>query len=184
MQTGDIPAEIRSGEFGDATAIQDYRFERLGEVLVERVIWRMSAPAQRRGQVVVSGPGYVWFRFWVLAHDQVLERYYGEQGQLIGTQIDVCMPPTGDERDWRAKDLYLDIWVTPDGRVTLSGETSFDQAAQQGRLSQQEVQYAEEHVRRLTAGIAQGRFPPPIVRRWQVDPSRIHGTIAERIRDV
>ena len=100
-----IPAEIRSGEFGDAAVIQDYRFERLGEVLVERVIWGMSAPAQRRGEVVVSGPGYVWFRFWVLAYDQVLERYYGAHGQFIGTQIDVCMPPTGDERGWRAKDL-------------------------------------------------------------------------------
>jgi predicted RNA-binding protein associated with RNAse of E/G family len=184
MQTRGIPGEIRSGEFGDATLIQDYRFERLGEVFVERVIWGMSAPAQRRGAVVVSGPGYVWFRFWVLSHDQVLERYYGAQGQLIGTQIDVCMPPTGDERGWRAKDLYLDIWVTPDDRVTLSGEMSFDQAAQQGRFSQQEVEYAEEHVRRLTAGIAQGRFPPPIVRRWQVDPSRIHGMITERIQDV
>lgn len=184
MQTGVIPAEIRSGDLGDAAVVQDYRFERLGEVLVERVIWGMLAPAQWRDAAVVSGPGYVWFRFWALAHDQVLERYYGAQGQLIGTQIDVCMPPTGDERGWRAKDLYLDIWVSPDGRVTLSGEARFDQAVRQGLLSHQEVEYAEDHVRRLTAGIAQGRFPPPIVRRWQVDPSRIHGTIAERIRDV
>jgi len=184
MQTGGIPAEIRSGEFGDAAAIQDYRFERLGEILVERVIWGMSAPPQRRDGVVVCGPGYVWFRFWVLSHNQVLERCYGAQGQLIGTQIDVCMPPTGDERGWRAKDLHLDIWVTPDGRVTLSGETTFDQAAQQGHLSHQEVEYAEDHVRRLTLGIAQGRFPPPIVRRWQVDPSRIHSMGEARIRGV
>jgi len=184
MQTGVIQAEIRSGDFGHAAAIQDYRFERLGEVLVERVIWGVAASSQRRGDTVVSGPGYVWFRFWMLSHSQVSERYYGEHGQLIGTQIDVCMPPTGDERGWRAKDLYLDIWVTPDGRVTLSGETRFDQAAQQGQLSPEEVEYAEEHVRRLTLGIAQGRFPPPIVRRWQVDPSRIHSMGEARIRGV
>ena len=113
-----------------------------------------------------------------------IERYYGEHGQLIGTQIDVCMPPTFDEGAWRAKDLHLDIWVAPDGRVTLSGETTFDEAAEQGQLSRDEVQYAEEQVRTLTTGIAQGRFPPPIVRRWQVDPSRIHSMVAERIRDV
>jgi len=144
MQTGVIQAEIRSGELGDAAAIQDYRFERLGEVLVERVIWGMSAPPQRRDGVVVSGPGYVWFRFWVLAHNQVLERYYGAQGQLIGARIDVCMPPNCDERGWRAKDLYLDIWVMPDGRVTLFGESGFDLAAQQGHLSHQEVEYAAD----------------------------------------
>ena len=182
MQTGGIPAEIRSGDFGDAAVVRDYRFERLGGVLVERVVWGAMTAAKRRGQTVISGPGFVWFRFWVLTHHQVIERYYNEQGQLIGTQIDVCMPPTGDDRGWRAKDLLLDIWVTPDGRVTLFGETAFDYAAQQGRLSQQEAEYAEAHVRRLTADIAQGRFPPPIVRRWQVDPSRIHGMIADRIR--
>ncbi len=79
----------------------------------------------------------------------------------------------------------LDIWVTPDDRVTLSGETAFDEAARAGPVeSATKIEYAEEHVRTLTAGIAQGRFPPPIVRRWQVDPSRIHSMIAERIRDV
>jgi predicted RNA-binding protein associated with RNAse of E/G family len=184
MQTVVIAGEIRSGEFGDAEIVQGYRFERLGEVLVERVIWGVLAAPRRYGDVVVAGPGYVWFRFWALSHNQVLERYYGEQGQLIGTQIDVCMPPICDERGWRAKDLHLDIWMSPDGRVTLYGETSFGEAAQQGQLSPQEVEYAEEHVRRLTAGIAQGRFPPPIVRRWQVDPSRIHSIVAERIRGV
>ena len=178
MQTVVIPTEIRSGDFGDAVVVQDYRFERLGEVLVERVIWGALAAPQPRGDVAVAGPGYVWFRFWALSHNQVLERYYGEQGQLIGTQIDVCMPPIGEERGWRAKDLHLDIWVTPDGRVTLSGETRFDQAVQQGQLSLQEAVYAEEHVRRLTAGIALGRFPPPLVRRWQIDPSRIHSNVA------
>ena len=184
MQTSIIPIEIRSGEFGDGEVVQDYRCERLGEMLVERVIWGMSVPSQRRGETVVSGPGYFWFRFWLLSHNQVLERYYGAQGQLIGTQIDVSMPPTGDERGWRAKDLVLDIWVTPDGRVTVSGEAAFDAAPQQGRLSLHEVEYAEEHVRRLPTGIAQGRFPPPIVRRWQIDPSRIRSMVAERIWDV
>jgi predicted RNA-binding protein associated with RNAse of E/G family len=183
MQTVAISAEIRSGDFGDAAIVHGYRFERLGEVLVERAIWGAMAAPQPRGGVVVSGPGYVWFRFWMLSHNQVLERYYGEQGQLIGTQIDVCMPPTYDARGWRAKDLQFDIWVTPDGCVTLSGEIRFDLAVRQGELSPAEAAYAEEHVRRLTAGIAQGRFPPPIVRRWQVDPSRIHRSVTERIRD-
>ena len=120
----------------------------------------------------------------MLSLSQFIERYYGEHGELIGTQIDVCMPTTFDEGAWRAKDLYLDIWVAPDGRVTLSGETTFDEAAEQGQLSRDEVQYAEEQVRTLTTGIAQGRITPPIVRRWQVDPSRIHSMVTERIRDV
>jgi predicted RNA-binding protein associated with RNAse of E/G family len=182
MRAGIFPAEIVSGDFGDAEGVDDYRFERLGEILVERVIWGVSAAPLQRNDVLVAGPGYIWFRFWVLPHNQVLERYYGHQGQLIGMQIDLCMPPVGAESGWRAKDLLLDIWVTPEGRVTLSGEARFEQAVQQGRLSREEAAYADAHVRRLTTGIAQGSFPPPIVRRWQVDLSRIHETHPRRLK--
>ena len=75
MQAVAISAEIRSGDFGDAAVVHDYRFERLGEVLVERAIWGAMAAPQPRGGVVVAGPGYVWFRSWMLSHNQVLERY-------------------------------------------------------------------------------------------------------------
>ena len=180
MQTVVNSAEIRSGAFGDVATIRDYRFERLSDVYVERVIWGSLALPQRRAGTVVAGPGYVWFRFWTLAHDQVIERYYTASGQLVGTQIDVCMPPICDERGYRARDLHLDIWITPDGHVTLYGETSFDQAVRRGQLSPEEAAYAEEHVRSLTAAIAQGRFPPPIVRRWQIDASRIQSIVAEQ----
>ncbi len=54
MQAGIVADEIPSGEFGDAAAIQDYRFECLGEMLVERVIWGRAASshaARRYGGV-------------------------------------------------------------------------------------------------------------------------------------
>jgi predicted RNA-binding protein associated with RNAse of E/G family len=179
MQTVANSTEIRSGAFDDALAIRDYRFERLGDVYVERVIWGSLVSPLRRAGVVVAGPGYVWFRFWMLSYSQVVERYYSVSGQPLGTQIDVCMPPVCDDRGYLARDLHLDIWIAPEGHVTLYGESSFDQAVRQGQLSPEEAAYAEEHVRRLTTAIAQGRFPPPIVRRWQVDASRIQNIVAD-----
>ena len=37
----------------------------------------------------------------------------------------------------------------------------------------------EEHVRRLTGAIAQRRFPPAMVRNWQVDLRRIQEALAK-----
>lgn len=172
-QTGGVlEMWIRSGEFEAATAIRDYRMERLGDVYVERVIWGPSAP-RRLGEAVIGGDGWVCFRFWLLREGQVVERYYKPTGELAGTQVDVCMPPACDECGCEAADLGMALWITPDGRVTLDGEGRFEQAVRLGQVGPSEAAYAEQHLRSLTANIARGRFPPPIVRNWQIDPSRM-----------
>jgi predicted RNA-binding protein associated with RNAse of E/G family len=164
--------EIRSGDFGDPEAVQDYRSERLGEMLVERVIWGLQGHCERDGRLLAA-PGYVWFRFWLPRYAQVVERYYTGDGKPLGTQIDVCMPIVCDNAGCRARDLLLDLWIDPDGRVVLHGETGFEDAIRNGELSAEEAGHAEQHLRVLTAAIAQDRFPPPFVRNWQVDLHRL-----------
>jgi predicted RNA-binding protein associated with RNAse of E/G family len=164
--------EIRSGSFADPAVVSDYRAEAIGDVLVERVIWGEGASEQRYGRVLAA-PGFIWFRFWLPRLEQIVERYYFPDGQLIGSQIDVCMPVLCDESGCRARDLILDLWLDPDGRVTLHNEEAFEEAAREGSLSPDEVKHAELHLRVLTAGIAQTRFPPPLVRNWQIDQRRV-----------
>ena len=168
---------IRSGAFGEATASCCYRAEWLGDVYVERVIWNATIPPQRIGDQVVAADGYVWFRFWLPNEGHVVERYYEPSGELVGTRVHVCMPPACDEHGCQATDLLMDLWIETDGRVTLFDEIGFEEAVRLGALSPDEAAYAEQNVRRLTAGIARGRFPPPIVRNWQMDPSRIQSIV-------
>ncbi len=166
------PGEIRSGEFGDPGKVNDYRAEGIGDVLIERVIWGEGTSHRRYGHLLAA-PGYIWFRFWLPRLDQVVERYYRSDGTLIGSQIDICMPVICDSYGCHTRDLILDLWLDPDGRVTLHNEGAFEEAAREGTLSEEEVAHAEQHLRELTAGIAQTRFPPPLVRNWQIDQRRI-----------
>ena len=166
-------AQIRSGLFGDPAATRGYRFERLGDVVVERVIWAdLPAPRQRAG-VVVADTGYVWYRFWLLPEGQVVERYFTSGGASVGTQIDLCAPIAWDDAGCSATDLVLDIWIDSSGRVTLHNEEQFEEAVVLGTLSSEQATLAEARLRGLTAAIARGRFPPPLVRNWQVDLGRI-----------
>jgi hypothetical protein len=60
----------------------------------------------------------------------------------------------------------------------VSNEAAFEAAVSGGELSEEEARWAEEHVRRLTGAISQRRFPPAMVRNWQVDLRRIQEALA------
>ncbi len=169
-------AEIRSGSFGKQDKIRDYRAEQFAGILVERIIWRDEAP-DLHNSVVTTGPGYVWFRFWLPRAEQVVERYYTDSGALLGTRVDLCTRVAVDDSGRHALDLIMDLWIDPSGTVTLHHEDAYEQAVAAHVLSDDEAAYAEAHLRSLTTSIAQGRFPPAIVRNWQVDVKRIQADL-------
>ena len=110
---------------------------------------------------------------WLLPEGQVVERYFASTGVPIGTQIDLCAPIVWDETGCSALDLLLDIWIDAGGRVTVHNEDRFEKVVVWGKLSSDQADLAEARLRELTAAIARGRFPPPLVRNWQLDLSRI-----------
>jgi predicted RNA-binding protein associated with RNAse of E/G family len=169
---------IESGWLGDPVAQSDYRREQLGDTLVERVVWGDLPHPWRKADQVVADHGFVWFRFWLAGDDQVVERYYDNRGSLIGTQIDICTSLICDTDGCCAGDLILDIWISSDGQVTVHNEDAFELAVLKGDIEASQAARAEDQVRRLTAAIARGRFPPPLVRNWRIDPSRIAETTA------
>ncbi len=110
--------EIRSGHFEAGGAIADYRAEHITDIMIERVVWGEREPLSRYG-VVIAATGFVWFRFWLPKSAQVVERYYTGDGELVGTLIDLCMPPQVAGTGYAASDLKLDLWLSVDGRLTL-----------------------------------------------------------------
>jgi hypothetical protein len=167
--------EIRSGVFDGAGARRGYRAEWLGDLLVERVVWGAGATALRHHETVIADEGFVWYRYWLRSHASIAERYFGPDGIGVGTRVPLCGPLQCDETGCRAADWLLYIWLAPDGTVTIRDEDLFDGAVQRGELSPDDVSYAENHLRQLTAAIARGRFPPALVRNWQIDPRRVGG---------
>jgi len=174
-----VTSTIVNGEWQDLPGVAHYLAGLIDDVLIERAIWGQPEGASTAGGRVQAAPGQIWYRFWLWRDDQVVERYFDGQGQPLGTQVDVCMPLHVDEHRWTARDLLLNIWISPQGRVTVGNEAAFDAAVQSGQINAEEAAWAEEHVRRLTGAIAQRRFPPAMVRNWQVDLRRIQDTLVK-----
>lgn len=163
--------QITTGRFDHPARPRAYLRERLGDMLVERVIW--DQPVSETGWL---GGATVCYRFWLLAHDHVVERYYTPEGRAVGIHIDVCSPLRCDDEGCVADDYLLDIHITATGEVTIHNEDAFETAVGTGRLTREAGAQVERHLRELTAAIARGRFPPPIVRNWQVDARRLRIT--------
>jgi hypothetical protein len=158
--------QIKTGRFEHPVDLRDYRLEWLGAMLVERAMYVAPLSGWPAGATIC-------YRFWLASHDQVVERYYLPDGMLAGIQVDLCAPFTCSESACVADDYLLDLRITPAGEVTVHNELEFEQAIHDGRVSPQSALHAERHLRKLTAAIAWGRFPPPIVRNWRVDLSRL-----------
>ena len=174
---GAAPA-IHSGAWRHEPGVADYAEGIIDGILIERVIWGGQAVPKASGSTQTAGPGYTWYRFWLAQDDQIVERYYDGDGQLVGTQVDLCLPLEITEVAWSTRDLLLDLWISPDWRVTVRGEAVFEEAIRRGQITALQATWAEEHLRQLTRAIAQRRFPPPMVRNWQVDLRSIHEVLA------
>lgn len=170
---------IRSGDWARWQAVRDYRSVYLGQVLVERLVWNHDPGDVRPKRRELAREGYVWFRFWLFDHGQVIERYYDSQGRLLGTHLDLCTPPKREGELWYATGLLLEIWIAPDGQVVVRNEPAFERAQRQGLLTAADAIQADRRCRELTAAIAKGRFPPALVRNWQVDLEQLRRSMEE-----
>jgi hypothetical protein len=156
--------QISSGEWQQNPYLTDYRSQLLDKMYVERARWRAVAPIRRLGDSVVSAPGYISVRFWLLDGEEPIEKYFDHERRAIGFFVPVCMPVQRRGAGFFARTLGLGLWLQTNGRLTVLGEAAFDVAAATGELAPVEVEHAEFRIRALTLEINQKRYPPGMVR--------------------
>jgi len=162
------PEIIVNGAWQSAAHMVDYRAEWFSEMLVERATWASTAPVRRIGEQVIAQPGYVWFRFWLLETELMVEKYFDPSGQVVGFYAPISLPFQRRTDTLRLITLVLAIWLRPDDRVTVLREAEFDQAVSAGTITPVEAEQAELRIRELTLAVAQKRFPPAMVRNFTI----------------
>lgn len=129
-----------------------------------------SKPLVVRGETVIArGYRAVWFLFKGRPYD--VGRFYRPDGTWTGYYADVLEPVRWRGADPRTLeplvDLFLDLWIAPDGEYTVLDEDEFADAIAAGRLTDGQIAHARRVIAELTAAAARGRFPPPVVRTYR-----------------
>ena len=163
-----MPTTLNNGEWQTMPQLTDYRSEWLSEILVERARWTADALVQRVGHWLIAAPNYVWLRFWLVSSELIVEKYFDANGQVVGYYAPICSTLQRKAGRLRMKMLTLAVWISPDSRVTVLNEAEFDELVLQGEVTPVEAEQAEQRIRELTTAIGQKRFPPAIVRNFEI----------------
>jgi len=103
----------------------------------------------------------IWFAVAGEWHD--LGKVYTLDGQLIGYYCDITRPLRRTAEGLEIEDLFLDLWVFPDGRYSVLDEGEFEEALERGWLEPELAGRAEEELWMLIAQLERGRFPPEFI---------------------
>jgi predicted RNA-binding protein associated with RNAse of E/G family len=124
-----------------------------------------SAPLQYNGEFVMED-GYraVWFLFKEQPYD--IARMYRPDGTWTGYYVDVLEPVHWDGNDPHSLqplvDLFLDLWIAPDGSFRVLDEDELQAAIERGVITQQQAGQARETLADVVARARRGDFPPPL----------------------
>jgi predicted RNA-binding protein associated with RNAse of E/G family len=65
-------------------------------------------------------------------------------------------------------DLFLDLWIGPDGGYAVLDEDEFAEAIEAGRLTEQQIIHARQVIEELTDATERGLFPPQVVKDYRL----------------
>jgi uncharacterized protein len=138
-----------------------------GDTIVVAHEYSPSKPVTHCGEIVLDvGFWGIWFLFKHRSFD--VGRVYRPDGTWMGYYVDVLEPV-----QWKASDpstlepitdLFLDLWIAPDGKYMVLDEDEFEEAVNLGYLTRKQADHARSVLQELVMATERGEFPPAVVR--------------------
>lgn len=124
--------------------------------------------------ILDPGAPAVWFTFPGAWHD--IGRFHREDGSFTGLYANILTPcllhPPDVDRGilrWDTTDLFLDVWMSPDGAVRILDEPDLEAALETGWVTAAEAERARSEVNRIVDDAGKGRWPPAVVTEWTLE---------------
>jgi predicted RNA-binding protein associated with RNAse of E/G family len=170
---------------GDTVRIDYFRLPRRREVFVQKILLDtpevkitlaenvpFDPPIQVMDRVVLeAGSDAVWFTYPEVWHD--IGRFHLADDEFTGIYANILTPPVIRSRgNWETTDLFLDVWVDPDGTLTILDEDQLAEAEEEGWISEALARRAREEANWIVREHEAGRWPPPIVHEWTLARAR------------
>jgi predicted RNA-binding protein associated with RNAse of E/G family len=129
-------------------------------------------PIRIRGQVALeAGSDALWFTFPGAWHD--IGRFHLADGTFTGIYANILTPAVfGPEGGWETTDLFLDIWVSHEGEISVLDEDQLQEAEEEGWVSLEQSRRARAEAERIRSAAAAGKWPPTIVEEWTLGRAR------------
>jgi predicted RNA-binding protein associated with RNAse of E/G family len=131
---------------------------------------RVRSPRREFGKVVVARAYLaVWFIFRRKWYD--VGKFYDQEGKFTGYYCDIIRPVAkllaSPSKTSIITDLFLDLWISSDGRCVVLDEQQLGRAIRKRAIPLPLAAKARRELAALVKSAKAGYFPPKIVRRYQ-----------------
>ena len=135
----------------------------------------VERPQRVLGRVIAdSGFLAIWFLYRNRWYD--VGKFYDRQRNLVGYYCDIIKPLNKllrtPVKTSRITDLFLDLWITPEGDYVVLDEDEFEEALDHGYLPKNLADQARKQMDSLIQKVKAGRFPPPFTQKVELPTER------------
>jgi len=139
----------------------------LGEVIVAKSRFKgMLVPLRVDGVEVIKN-GYTMIYFAFVEENYDILKVYDENGNFRGLYVDVLAYTRREGNTLEMLDLFLDVFIFPDGRAFLLDEDELEMALNYGLIDRETFDLAYSVAGEILEKLKRGEFPPEIV--WEYD---------------
>ncbi len=135
------------------------------DVIVTSQRVKPSSPIVQNGKTVLGDNfAVVWFVFTGLWYD--VGKVYNLDNEWTGYYCDIMKPVkrrvnvAGKLDCFEITDLFLDLWINPDGTYQIQDEDEFEEAIQNGAIDAELKRKAQSVLTALIAEVEEGRLEP------------------------
>ena len=138
------------------------------EVIVTTQSVTPSTPIVINGETVL-GDNFtvIWFVFTGLWYD--IGKIYNLNGEWTGYYCDIILPVERSSDKFEIVDLFLDLWVSPDGTYEIQDEDEFETAITNDIIEKELAEMARIALNKLIDEVESGNFPPEFVKNFRTE---------------
>ncbi|WP_297477648.1 DUF402 domain-containing protein [Thermococcus sp.] len=125
----------------------------------------MLTPLKVNGVKVIDN-GYTMLYFAFVGKNYDILKVYDEEGNFKGLYIDVLAYTKREGDTLEMLDLFLDIFVFPNGEAFLLDEDELEMALNYGLIDRETFDFAYSVAREILEKLKRGEFPPEVVWRY------------------
>jgi len=138
-----------------------------GDVIVTKARFEgMLTPLRVNGVEVIRN-GYTMLYFAFIGENYDILKVYDKEGNFKGLYVDILAYTKREGNTLEMLDLFLDIFIFPDGRAFLLDEDELEMALNYGLIDKETFDFAYRVAREILEKIKRKEFPPEIV--WEYE---------------
>ena len=138
------------------------------EVIVTAQSVTPSTPIVINGETVLGDNfNVIWFVFTGLWYD--IGKIYNLNNEWTGYYCDIILPVERTVNKFEIVDLFLDLWVSPDGTYEIQDEDEFETALENGIIDADLAEKARKALNNLIDEVETGSFPPEFVKKFRTE---------------